>query len=84
MTLIAERLGDEPADRISALAGGARLAIPADLSHPCATGALERLVGNERGVLIVLHFSGRTDYVPYGKGATPYDLSRVFQTKRAG
>lgn len=84
MTLIAERLGDEPADRISALAGGARLAIPADLSHPCATGALERLVGNELAVLLVLHFGGQTVYVPTGKGSAPVDLGDVVRLTRAG
>lgn len=84
MTRLADRLGAERAAAVIDAAGGARLTIPADLDHYRETGALERLVGRELAVLLVLHFGGSTIYVPTGGGKRYTRLADIVRMTAEG
>lgn len=86
LTLLAARLGPERAAIVIEAAGGQRLAIPASLEANSAPRSLERLLGRELAVALVLHFGGSTVYVPNGRGtgAARVKLSRVVRLTRNG
>jgi len=59
--VIAERLGDDAAARLSAIVGGTRLHVPGQLVN---ADRLKRLLGDDLAVLVVLHFGDSRLYVP--------------------
>lgn len=83
MTNLVDRLGQDRADRVIERAGGRRLAIPNDLSHPRTTDRLKRLFGEELAIALVLHFGGSLIYVPRAKQGTA-KLSTVVRLTREG
>lgn len=83
MTLLAARLGPERAAVVIDAAGGQRLAIPASLEEGKPPRALERLVGRELAVVLVLHFGGSLLYVPRGRNGSA-KLAAVVRMTRAG
>lgn len=87
VTLLARRLGPERAAVVIEAAGGQRLAIPATLEENAAPRSLERLLGRELAVALVLHFGGSTVYVPnraLAGGARRVKLSSVVRMTRNG
>lgn len=87
MTILVERLGPERAAVLIEAAGGQRLTIPRGLEHGGAPQALERLVGREIAVAIVLHFGGESFYVPNRRpagGPRRVKVSSVVRMTRNG
>lgn len=82
MTNLSARLGDEDAERIIQVAGGRRLSIPEGLEK-YDTRQIEKLFGRELSIKLILHFGGRTIYVPRNGMSKKVSLRRVvYWTKR--
>lgn len=87
MTILARRLGPERAAVVIEAVGGQRIAIPASLEANSAPRSLERLLGRELAVSLVLHFGGQILYVPnsgLAGGAKRVKLSSVVRMTRNG
>lgn len=64
MTLLVDRLGAERAAAVIELAGGQRIAVPAELEDGAAPRALEKRFGRDLAIALVLHFGGDPLYIP--------------------
>lgn len=65
MNLLEARLGEPRAGLVIERAGGHRLVIPAQLrDNEREVSALEKLLGRELAIILVIHFGGETIYVP--------------------
>lgn len=87
--IIVDRLGPDNAARLSRIAGGTRLHVPSRVEAPSTGGRdgfkrLERLLGYDLAVLVVLHFGDSRLYVPRADRSDPVDVKTVARLTRRG
>lgn len=87
--LIVQRLGAEKAAELSRIAGGTRLHVPSRITAPCTGGRdgfkrLEKLLGYDLAVLVVLHFGDSRPYIPRIARSGPVDARTVAKLTRRG
>lgn len=80
--IIANRLGEAKAAQLSALVGGTRIAVPANLSNG---DRLKRRIGDDLAILVILHFGGTSSlYVPVLERATVVEIEKVRRLAKSG
>jgi hypothetical protein len=77
LSIIADKIGEDRAGRLSSIVGGLRLVIPESLNEGNAPSCLANRIGHDLAVLLILHFPGSLLYVPTGRKTRKISVKTV-------